>query len=300
MRDVIIIGAGGGGPIVAKELAARGLDVLLLEAGPVLPGPRARVDSVRERRQQRARRLLPLRPGRPVASRPGSGRRRRTRSSGSSPASAARPSTTTATTRGRSRARSSATTAPTRRTTTPQHLFPFTYQRAHPVLRVGRGHAAGADGGHGHEGGDLPPRRRAARPALPDRARTRTQASYRPQENAILQPGGTAGKTADADRPHVPGGHRLHVLRLLLPGLLRAAARAAQPEGQALHRQQLRADGAHGRQVDAGRQGRHAHHRCLRHAHQHQRSKAAAPSPSPSPGGSAPPASTTPRRPRSS
>jgi choline dehydrogenase-like flavoprotein len=34
MRDVIVIGAGGGGPIVAKELAARGLDVLLLEAGP--------------------------------------------------------------------------------------------------------------------------------------------------------------------------------------------------------------------------------------------------------------------------
>jgi len=33
MRDVIIIGAGGGGPIVAKELAARGLDVLMLEAG---------------------------------------------------------------------------------------------------------------------------------------------------------------------------------------------------------------------------------------------------------------------------
>jgi choline dehydrogenase-like flavoprotein len=34
MRDVIVIGAGGGGPIVAKELAGRGLDVLLLEAGP--------------------------------------------------------------------------------------------------------------------------------------------------------------------------------------------------------------------------------------------------------------------------
>lgn len=33
MRDVIVIGAGGGGAIVAKELAARGLDVLLLEAG---------------------------------------------------------------------------------------------------------------------------------------------------------------------------------------------------------------------------------------------------------------------------
>jgi choline dehydrogenase-like flavoprotein len=34
MRDVIVVGAGGGGAIVAKELAQRGLDVLLLEAGP--------------------------------------------------------------------------------------------------------------------------------------------------------------------------------------------------------------------------------------------------------------------------
>jgi choline dehydrogenase-like flavoprotein len=34
MPDVIVIGAGGGGPVTAKELAARGLDVLLLEAGP--------------------------------------------------------------------------------------------------------------------------------------------------------------------------------------------------------------------------------------------------------------------------
>jgi choline dehydrogenase-like flavoprotein len=33
VRDVIVVGAGGGGPVVAKELAERGLDVLLLEAG---------------------------------------------------------------------------------------------------------------------------------------------------------------------------------------------------------------------------------------------------------------------------
>src|SRR4051795_12981962 len=32
-RDVIVIGAGGGGPVLAKELAERGLDVLVLEAG---------------------------------------------------------------------------------------------------------------------------------------------------------------------------------------------------------------------------------------------------------------------------
>ncbi|HLB22899.1 MAG TPA: GMC oxidoreductase [Dehalococcoidia bacterium] len=38
-RDVIVVGAGGGGPVVAKELAARGLDVLLLEAGPHYDDP---------------------------------------------------------------------------------------------------------------------------------------------------------------------------------------------------------------------------------------------------------------------
>jgi choline dehydrogenase-like flavoprotein len=34
MRDAIVVGAGGGGAVVAKELAGRGLDVLVLEAGP--------------------------------------------------------------------------------------------------------------------------------------------------------------------------------------------------------------------------------------------------------------------------
>jgi len=41
MRDVIVIGAGGGGPVVAKELAQRGLSVLVLEAGPRHKTPRA-------------------------------------------------------------------------------------------------------------------------------------------------------------------------------------------------------------------------------------------------------------------
>jgi choline dehydrogenase-like flavoprotein len=39
MPDVIVIGAGGGGPVVAKELAGRGLEVLLLEAGPNYDNP---------------------------------------------------------------------------------------------------------------------------------------------------------------------------------------------------------------------------------------------------------------------
>jgi len=41
MRDVVVIGAGGGGPVVAKELAQRGLSVLVLEAGPRHKDPRA-------------------------------------------------------------------------------------------------------------------------------------------------------------------------------------------------------------------------------------------------------------------
>jgi choline dehydrogenase-like flavoprotein len=40
MRDVIVIGAGGCGPVAAKELAAQGLDVLLLEGGPRHTQPR--------------------------------------------------------------------------------------------------------------------------------------------------------------------------------------------------------------------------------------------------------------------
>lgn len=39
MRDVIVVGSGGGGAVVAKELAARGLDVLVLEGGPRFDRP---------------------------------------------------------------------------------------------------------------------------------------------------------------------------------------------------------------------------------------------------------------------
>jgi choline dehydrogenase-like flavoprotein len=39
VRDVIVVGAGGGGAVVAKELATRGLDVLVLEAGPRFAEP---------------------------------------------------------------------------------------------------------------------------------------------------------------------------------------------------------------------------------------------------------------------
>jgi choline dehydrogenase-like flavoprotein len=41
MPDVIVAGAGGGGVVVTKELAQRGLDVLLLEAGARFASPEA-------------------------------------------------------------------------------------------------------------------------------------------------------------------------------------------------------------------------------------------------------------------
>jgi choline dehydrogenase-like flavoprotein len=39
VRDVIVVGCGGGGPVIATELARHGLDVLVLESGPRFPRP---------------------------------------------------------------------------------------------------------------------------------------------------------------------------------------------------------------------------------------------------------------------
>ena len=247
MRDVIVIGAGGGGPVVAKELAARGLDVLLLEAGPRHADPEQRVDPLRERRQQPADGLLPLRSRPTAASRPGCGRRRRTRSCGSCRASAAPRSTTTATRRGHTPACSPATTAPDAGAYDTAHLFPFTYDELVPYYEWVEAHAAGADRGHGHQGGGVLPRRRGPRPAGPD------DQGHHPR---LVPPAGErhppARRHGRADRPT----RRTCTTRR--PPAARSAATASraaiepragapQPQGQALHRQQLRADGAHRR-----------------------------------------------------
>ena len=118
VRDVIVVGAGGGGPVVAKELAARGLDVLLLEAGAAFAHSRARVVALRERGEQPGDGLLPLRARRPHAAAAGCATCRRTASSGRRPASAARPCTTSATRRARCPGVSRTTPAPTRTRTT--------------------------------------------------------------------------------------------------------------------------------------------------------------------------------------
>ena len=67
MRDVIVVGAGGGGAVIAKELAGRGLDVLLLEAGPRFADPEHDWTHFESDAQESVERLFPLRAGRPRA-----------------------------------------------------------------------------------------------------------------------------------------------------------------------------------------------------------------------------------------
>lgn len=63
MRDVIVVGAGGGGAVVAKELAERGLDVLLLEAGPRFARPQREWSHLENEAANPATGLLRFGPG---------------------------------------------------------------------------------------------------------------------------------------------------------------------------------------------------------------------------------------------
>ena len=160
MRDVIVVGAGGGGAgrregaggARARRAAARGR--------PAVRRARARVDPLRERRQQPGQGLLALRAGRPRGRRgsrelpqnsciwqvAGVGGTRCTTSANSPRAMP-----------GAFRGYAGPTATPTTRAPVPLRL-----PRARALLRVGRGDAARADGRDGHEGGGLPPRRARA------------------------------------------------------------------------------------------------------------------------------------------
>ena len=202
MRDVIVVGAGGGGPVVAKELAARGLDVLMLEAGARFADP------AREWRHLENEANNPVsgyfRVGPSDRSR-GAWFRELPQNSflwqvagvggttlhyyGNSPR--ALPGVF----RGyRGRDRDAYDRA---------HEFPFPYRELRryyewvewtlPVQTAAMG---------AKEEAFL---RGASRLGLPlQRSRDTTRPAYRPQENAILQPGGTAGRTADASKLRHP------------------------------------------------------------------------------------------------
>jgi choline dehydrogenase-like flavoprotein len=206
MRDVIVVGAGGGGPIVAKELAARGLDVLLLEAGarfakseqdfthfendmnnPILgnfrfgPADRSKPPWLRELPQNSA-----------ISQASGVGGTTK-HYYGNSPR--AMPGAFMGYQGSDAGAYDTA------------HLFPFTYQELIPYYAwvehtlpvetapMGTKEQVFLQG--------------ASRLGLPvQTTKDITGAAFRPQENAILQPSGQAGKTSDPDKlvfPNVKG-----------------------------------------------------------------------------------------------
>ena len=229
MRDVIVIGAGGGGPVVAKELAARGLDVLLLEAGPRHDGPRRQWTHFENDANNPLTgffRLGPTDRAKPAWFREmvaellrlAAVRRRRHHPALLRQLSAGLSRRVRRVRRCRQervRHRRTGSRSPTPswcRTTSgsrpPRRCRPRRWAtRSRPSSTAARGSVC-----------QYRPRRTTTRP------------SYRPQENAILQPGGNAGKTTDPRPAGLPEGHRLHVLRVLLPGLHAADQCPAQPE----------------------------------------------------------------------
>ncbi|MBJ7329585.1 MAG: GMC family oxidoreductase [Solirubrobacteraceae bacterium] len=202
MRDVIVIGAGGGGPVVAKELAARGLDVLLLEGGSAHDKPREQWTHFEDDAFNPATGFLRIGPGnrdRPPWS--------REQPQNSYIWQASGVGGTTLHYYGNSpRAFPGAFAGydgADRAAYDTQYSFPFGYEELIPYYEwveatlpvqtaaMGTKERVFFDG---CESLGLPVQTR----------KDATGAAFRPQENAILQPGGTAGRTDDRERLRHP------------------------------------------------------------------------------------------------
>jgi choline dehydrogenase-like flavoprotein len=194
MRDVIVIGAGGGGPVVAKELAARGLDVLLLEAGPRNADPEQEwshfdFDALSKLRWGPADRSRP--PW--LREMPHNGALLQVSGVGGMTQHyfANNPRAMPGAFAGYA--------GPDAGAYDVAHRFPFTYEELVPYYEWVE---------HTLPVQTAPPGtkdrlffRGAERLGLPlNPTKHVTRDSFRPQENAILQPGGTAGRTTDTGR----------------------------------------------------------------------------------------------------
>jgi choline dehydrogenase-like flavoprotein len=202
VRDVIVIGAGGGGPVVAKELAARGLDVLVLEAGarflePEKEWSRLENDSFNPYTGY-------FRFGPSDRSKPAWGRELVQNSVLFQIAGVGGttlhyygncPRAMPGVFRGYNRRdRGAYDTA---------HRFPFSYRHLIPYYEWVEHTLPVQTAAMGtKEEAFL---RGARRMGLPhQRSKDTTRATHRPQENAILQPRGTAGRTKDPDKLRYP------------------------------------------------------------------------------------------------
>ena len=230
MPDVIVVGAGGGGPVVAKELAARGLDVLVLEAGAHFDDPEQQWRHL----ENDANNVLSgyFRFGPSDRSKPAWFRETPQNSLiwqlagvggttlhyyGNSPRAV--PGSFLGYDGADAAAYDTA------------HLFPFTYESLVPYYEWVEHTLPGADGRHGHQGGGVLPRLRG------DGAGAQHVQAHHPR---LLPPAGERHPPARRSRRHphrarrrsaaaarVAGRPGLHVLRLLLPGLLPTAPGAA-------------------------------------------------------------------------
>ncbi|MFL1406003.1 GMC family oxidoreductase N-terminal domain-containing protein [Marinobacter sp. M1N3S26] len=202
MRDVIVVGAGGGGPVVAKELAERGLDVLVLEAGARHANPEQEWSALENHMNSSLTGKLRFGPSDPA--KPAWFRENATPGTFSQVAGVGG---TTLHYYGNSPRAMPGVFAGYRgrdsRLYDHRHRFPFSYDEMRryyewteatlPVQTAAMGtkekaffDAAAASGLQPITGKDI------------------THAGFRPQENAILQPGGTAGKTSDASQLNYP------------------------------------------------------------------------------------------------
>jgi choline dehydrogenase-like flavoprotein len=195
MRDVIVIGAGGGGPVVAKELAARGLDVLVLEAGPRHASPRTEWTHFENDANHPLKGFLRFGPG--DRTKPAWFRETPQNSFlwqlsgvggttqhyyGNSPR--AYPGVF------------AGYEGPDAGAYDTAHRFPFDYAELVPYYEWVEATLPVQTAAMGTKEERF--FRGAETLGIPvQTTKTTTEASYRPQENAILQPGGNAGRTAD-------------------------------------------------------------------------------------------------------
>ncbi|MGI5169534.1 GMC family oxidoreductase N-terminal domain-containing protein [Spirillospora sp. CA-253888] len=198
MRDVIVVGAGGGGPVVAKELAARGLDVLLLEAGAHHTDPRASWTHFENDANNPLTGFLRFGPA--DRSKPAW---LREEPQNSFILQVAGVGGTTQHYYGNSprayRGAFAGYEGPDRDAYDRAHAFPFRYEELIPYYEWVEATLPVQTAAMGTK--ETVFFRGAERLGIPVQTTKDTlRASYRPQENAILQPGGTAGRTTDPAR----------------------------------------------------------------------------------------------------